>query len=94
MTIKKNAAQMAAPAEPCLLHAQDSVEDLRSAQSALHALSLLVESCAGCRRDYLPVAAQDLAELIGVVDAEIARCTHALKTSIDAACAAQKGGAV
>lgn len=94
MTIKKNAAPVAAQAKLCLFHALDSVDSLRGAQSALNALTQLVASCAGNRRDSLPVAAHDLAELMNVVHAEIARCTDALKTSIEAARSAQKGGAV
>lgn len=94
MTIKKNAAQVAAQAEPCLFRALDSVDDLRGAQSALNALTQLVATCGGAGRDCLPVAARDLAELLNVVHAEMVRCTDALKTSIEAARAVQKGGAV
>ena len=93
MTIKKNAASMAAQAEPCLIRALDSVDDLRGAHSALNALTQLMASCGSTGRDCLPVAAQDLAELMNVVHAEVVRCTDALRASIEAARAAQKGGA-
>lgn len=93
MNPSKNAARVAVQAKPCLLLVQDQVADLHSARSALHALTQLVSECTGSKREYLPVPAQDLAELMSVVDAEIARCADALKSSIAAVHSAQRGQA-
>ncbi|WP_370678802.1 hypothetical protein [Comamonas sp. GB3 AK4-5] len=93
MMTHTNAALMAVQAQPCLLNVQEGVEELQSARSALRALTQLVSVCAGPQRSSLPVAAHDLAQLLNVVDAEIARCTRALATSVDAVRMAQEGGA-
>lgn len=93
MMTHQNAALSAVQAQPCLLNVQDSVEDLQSARSALHALSILIDSCAGQSDGCLPVSAHDLAQLLSVVDAEVARCTSSLATLVSAVRTAQKGGA-